>query len=92
MGFLSLVWFCLTGIHELANAFSCCINEGWMLPGYREQKIGMFPDGLGSLALAHSNHCCNHPNSSLADGLIATWGYVAISLMSRSDFPGWAEL
>lgn len=54
VGFLLLVWFCLTQICELTNAFSCCINEGWMLPGYGEQKTGMFSDELGSLALAHS--------------------------------------
>lgn len=95
VGFLLLVWFCLTEICELTNAFSCCINEGWMLPGYGEQKTGMFSDELGSLAWAHSvssNHCCNHPSSSLADWLTATWGYVAMSLMSRAEYPGWLEL
>lgn len=90
--FLLLVWFCLTEIYELPSVFSCCINEGWTLPGHQEQKAGMFPDELGSLALAHSNHCWNHPSSSLADCLIATWGSMAMSLMSRPDYPGWLEL
>lgn len=90
--FLLLVWFCLTEICELTSAFSCYIHEGCMLPEYREEKTQMFPDERGSLALAHSNHCCNHPNSPLTDWLIATWGYMAMSLTSGSDYPGCLEL
>lgn len=90
VGFLLLVWFCLTEIHELPNPFSCCINEGWMLPGYRAQETGMFPVNL-EVWLWHTQSLMK---SSQFFGRLfnSNLGYVAMSLMSRSDYPGWLEL